>query len=252
MPASGWLLGPLVFRGSGPALGQSAPADSDDPPFGHISSIITSVSRMWLSVDVLYALSSTGPRHISCQPWCMNEQLAVLQLVVSRLEALNITYMITGSVALAAYATPRMTRDIDVVIDCNVDQAVALARAFQADSYASVDAAREAAVARGMFSVIHDESLLKIDFIVRPSDEFNEGRFARRLRIDLGEFAAFFSSPEDLILAKLRWRRDTGSLQQARDVQSPLASGLALDWDYLRTWSARLGVVDDLEQARQA
>jgi hypothetical protein len=181
----------------------------------------------------------------------MNEQLAVLQLVVSRLEALNISYMITGSIALAAYATPRMTRDIDIVIDCDVNQAVALAKAFEVDSYTSVDAARDAASSRGMFNIIHDESLLKVDFIVRPADEFNRERFERRRRIDLGDFAAFFSSPEDLILAKLLWRRDTGSVQQARDVQTLLASGHGLDWSYLQLWSARLNLAEDLEQLRK-
>jgi hypothetical protein len=84
----------------------------------------------------------------------MNEPLAVLQLVVSRLETLDIRYMITGSIALAAYAAPRMTRDIHIVIDCDVNQAVALAKAFEVDSYASVDAAREAASSRGMFNII--------------------------------------------------------------------------------------------------
>ena len=74
----------------------------------------------------------------------MSEEFEVLSLAVSRLETAGIEYMITDSFALAAYATPRMTRDIDVVIDCSPDQAAQLAESFQVDSYASVVAAREA------------------------------------------------------------------------------------------------------------
>lgn len=46
----------------------------------------------------------------------MDEQLEFVRLVVSRLEAAGIPYMLTGSIALAVYATPRLTRDVDVVI----------------------------------------------------------------------------------------------------------------------------------------
>lgn len=37
--------------------------------------------------------------------------------VVAKLEALGLRYYITGSWALAMYAEPRMTRDIDIVLD---------------------------------------------------------------------------------------------------------------------------------------
>ena len=47
----------------------------------------------------------------------MIEQFKVLKDVVSRLESAGIPYMITGSLALNHYAQPRMTRDIDLVVD---------------------------------------------------------------------------------------------------------------------------------------
>jgi hypothetical protein len=180
----------------------------------------------------------------------MNEQLAVLELAVSRLEAAGISYLITGSIALAVYATPRMTRDIDIVIDCNADQAAALASAFESIGYASPEAAREAVENEGMFNVIHNESLLKIDFIIRKNNTFDASRFARRRAVDLGGFTASVSSPEDLILAKLRWRRDTGSSRQRDDVVMILKSGTNLDWDYLIEWSRRLDVSDELQRLR--
>lgn len=38
-------------------------------------------------------------------------------MVVERLEAAGIEYMLTGSVAMAWYAQPRQTRDIDIVVE---------------------------------------------------------------------------------------------------------------------------------------
>lgn len=180
----------------------------------------------------------------------MNEQLAVLELAVSRLEAAGIPYLVTGSIALAVYATPRMTRDIDIVIDCNPDQAAALALAFENDGYASPEAAREAAESEGMFNVIHNESLFKLDFIMRRNDAFNAARFSRRRMVDLGGFTAAVSSPEDLILAKLLWSRDTRSGRQHDDVETILRSVTDLDWRYLTEWSQRLEVWGDLQRLR--
>jgi hypothetical protein len=182
----------------------------------------------------------------------MNEQLAVLELAVSRLQAAGIPYLVTGSIALAVYATPRMTRDIDIVIDCNPDEAAALASAFESDSYASPEAARTAAENEGMFNVIHTESLLKVDFIMRKNDAFNAARFSRRRTVDLGGFSVSVSSPEDLILSKLRWSRDTGSRRQHDDVQMLLTSVADLDWSYLASWAQRLEVADVLQRLRSA
>ena len=50
----------------------------------------------------------------------MDEQLEFLKSIVSRLESAGIPYMLTGSKAMAIYAAPRMTRDLDLVIECGL------------------------------------------------------------------------------------------------------------------------------------
>ncbi len=45
----------------------------------------------------------------------MSEEISVLLEVAGILDAAGIDYMLTGSVAMNFYATPRMTRDIDLV-----------------------------------------------------------------------------------------------------------------------------------------
>jgi len=47
----------------------------------------------------------------------MPEELEILKEVCRRLETSKIPYMITGSTASNFYAVPRMTRDIDIVIE---------------------------------------------------------------------------------------------------------------------------------------
>jgi hypothetical protein len=131
-------------------------------------------------------------------------------------------------------------------------EARGLAAGSGSDSYASPEAAREAAESEGMFSVIHNESLLKVDFIIPKNDAFNAARFSRRRAIDFGGFTVSVSSPEDLILAKLLWSRGTRSSRQHADVETILRSVTDLDWLYLPEWSQRLEVWGELQRLRSS
>ena len=53
-------------------------------------------------------------------PASMSEELEVLRIVAERLRGAGIGYMVTGSVAMNHYAVPRMTRDIDLVVELSV------------------------------------------------------------------------------------------------------------------------------------
>lgn len=47
----------------------------------------------------------------------MSDELDVLKSVTAQLEGAGIAYMVTGSMAANFYTVPRMTRDIDLVIE---------------------------------------------------------------------------------------------------------------------------------------
>jgi hypothetical protein len=49
----------------------------------------------------------------------VTEELDVLTVVTERLESAGVPYMVTGSIAGNYYAVPRMTRDIDIVIEAS-------------------------------------------------------------------------------------------------------------------------------------
>jgi hypothetical protein len=63
----------------------------------------------------------------------MTEELKVLKILTGRLEAAGIAYMVTGSMAMNYYAVPRMTRDIDVVVDLSAGDADRLCELFEPD-----------------------------------------------------------------------------------------------------------------------
>lgn len=181
----------------------------------------------------------------------MDEQSAFLRLVIDRLEAVGIPYMLTGSLALALYAAPRMTRDVDVVIDCDGAAADKLVAAFTADSYINPESVHTAVRLRGMFNAIHEPTVSKVDFIVRKDDEYRRTEFSRRRQISVSDGPAWVVAPEDLVLSKLLWAREGDSERQRRDAASVLRIHAGLDWTYLRAWAERLGLMTELERAGQ-
>lgn len=113
-------------------------------------------------------------------------ELEVLALTASRLDALGLAYMLTGSFALAYYATPRMTRDIDLVLEIEAGSVDALADSLSPDFYIDADSARQAIAHERLFNLMHYGSGLKIDLIVRKSSTYRRLEFDRRQRVLMG------------------------------------------------------------------
>ena len=76
-------------------------------------------------------------------------EVDVLKLVCSKLEKAEIPYMLTGSFASNFYVTPRMTRDIDIVIEISKFDTQKLCTLFQNDFYIDQDAILDAIERQG-------------------------------------------------------------------------------------------------------
>jgi predicted nucleotidyltransferase len=180
----------------------------------------------------------------------MDEQLEFLRLLAQRLDSAGIPYMLTGSPAMAVYAQPRMTRDIDLVIECRTEDAENLVRLLEPDCYLDAEAVRRAVELRSMFHAIHRELIIKADFIVKKAEPYRVLEFERRRRLDVDGLAVWVVSIEDLILSKLSWAKGSHSPQQQSDVQALLRSSQTVDFEYLNQWSGALGVHATLQSLR--
>ena len=179
----------------------------------------------------------------------MAGELDVLRMVGERLDRTGIPYMLTGSFAMAYYATPRMTRDLDLVVALQGTDVANVVSAFSSDFYVDALAVREAVRTAGLFNLMHLESGIKVDLIVRKPAEFRQVEFARRTRVAFAGAETWIASREDLILSKLVWARETDSELQRRDVRALLDG--PLDLGYLEKWAGVLGVHTLLDALRQ-
>src|ERR687891_933596 len=75
-----------------------------------------------------------------------------------------------------------------------------------------------------MFNLIQNEYVVKIDFIVRKDSPYRLREFARRKRVVVDDRNLYLVAPEDLILSKLEWAKDSRSEMQLSDVRHLLKS----------------------------
>ena len=172
----------------------------------------------------------------------MAEEIDLLKLVCQRLEGAGIAYMLTGSLAANFYAVPRMTRDIDIVIEINRFEINKFCQRFEKDFYLTRTSVLEAVEREGMFNIIHNHSVFKIDFIIRKDSFYRDTEFRRRNRIELDGTQIWIVSPEDLIISKLFWAKDSLSDLQLRDIKNLRASIKTLDEKYIGSWVQKLGL----------
>ncbi|HMH54247.1 MAG TPA: hypothetical protein VK548_28695 [Candidatus Acidoferrum sp.] len=172
----------------------------------------------------------------------MSEELEVLKIVAERLRGAGIAYMVTGSVAMNHYAVPRMTRDIDLVVELSAPDVDRVCRLFEDDFYVDHQAVHHAVEIPAAFNMIHTALVVKVDIVVRKETEYRRTEFARRRRLTVEGQELFVVAPEDLILSKLEWARESRSAVQLADVRNLAESVTDLDRQYLAQWMERLGL----------
>ena len=169
----------------------------------------------------------------------MNE-IDVVRDISRKFEQAGIAYMLTGSMAMNYYAQPRMTRDIDVVVALQPKDVETVMSVFSPEYYVAREAVSESIAHASIFNLIHQDSVIKVDCIVRKPTEYRLREFERRKQIKILDFTTFIVSKEDLILSKLFWAKDSHSEMQLRDVKNLLATGY--EAAYLKRWTRELGL----------
>jgi hypothetical protein len=178
----------------------------------------------------------------------MTSQDDFLKKLIKSLTDCSIPYMISGSLGSSYHGRPRATKDIDIVIAPTEEQLLEFVKSLGKDFYVSLEAVRDAFDNNSMFNIIDSLSGWKADFILRKARAFSRQEFERKSIAEIGGIDVWITSPEDIILSKLEWAKNSHSEQQFGD-----ALGVAviqrdrLDVNYLRKWAEELRVEDSLE-----
>ena len=181
----------------------------------------------------------------------------LIELFVLPLERLGLRYMVTGAVAAMSYGEPRLTNDVDVVVELSRKDVPRLAAAFAAsgDLYVPpVEAIAEAVAtgAGGSFNLVHPGRALKGDFFV-AGDALAAWGLEHRRREPMGETAVWVAPPEYVVVRKLEYYRAGRSEKHLDDIRSMLAYGAdQLDLPVIAAQVERLGLKAEWEAAQRA
>lgn len=179
----------------------------------------------------------------------MTSQEDFLGKLINKLNELSIPYMLSGSVSSSLHGHPRATEDVDIVIAPAEEQLMNFVESLGPDYYVSFEAVRDAFAQSSMFNVIDNKYGWKADFIIRKERPFSLREFERKSLSKVKDMDVWITSPEDTILCKLEWAKDSRSEQQFRD-----ALGVAvvqwenLDRNYLHKWAKELQVENSFQQ----
>jgi hypothetical protein len=186
-------------------------------------------------------------------------QQELLKRVIQALDQVGIQYMITGSVVSSLQGEPRSTHDIDIIIAIQESKVRELVEVFPtSDFYLDENRFLEAIKKQSMVNLIDLKEGDKVDFWILTDEPFDRSRFSRRHIEEFTGTEMQVSSPEDTILAKLRWAKLSGvSEKQFTDALRVYEVQYGnLDIAYLEHWASKLDVgslwkrlIDDAETA---
>lgn len=186
----------------------------------------------------------------------MPEDRELFLIFIRPLNRLGVTYMVTGSTASMAYGIPRVTLDIDMVLELTATQAGLLSAAFPAEAFycpprevLGVEVERPA---RGRFNVIHMETGFKADFYLAGDDSLHRWGMAHRRRVEMFGEPVMLAPPEYVIVRKIEYYREGGSEKHLRDIRGMLdVSGDIIDHPELESIIRQRGLHDTWSRAQE-
>jgi len=166
------------------------------------------------------------------------QEINLFQLFTNPLNTMGVKYMVTGAVANIVYGEPRLTHDIDLVLEIEAEDVEKIAKNFPLDQFycppIEVIVIESKRRMRGHFNIIHHKTGFKADIYIAGDDPLHAWALQNKRRISI-EGKNFWIAPiEYVILRKLEYYREGGSEKHLQDIAGMIeASGDQIDWPFL-------------------
>lgn len=165
----------------------------------------------------------------------------------------RINYFVTGSLAVAFYGRERSSHDFDFKLSISPKNASLLLSSLKklSSEYSyDQDSIFNAIKTKSQANILYLPENLKIDLWFNNDNAFDKERFKRKIAQIVSGQNIYFASPEDMILIKLSWFKQSGSDRHLTDAASIWQTQKNLDQKYLSAWAKKLIVVKLLKQLK--
>lgn len=179
----------------------------------------------------------------------------LFKIFTVRLDKIGIRYMVTGAVAAIIYGEPRLTHDIDLVIELKMEEVKKIQEAFPLEEfYCPPEEAIKLEIkrpSRGHFNIIHRETGFKADCYLMGDDKLHLWGMSKRKELDIEGEPVWVASPEYVIVRKLEYFREGRSEKHLKDIASILAvSPDQIDFDQLQEKINAYGLEKEWTEAK--
>lgn len=162
--------------------------------------------------------------------------------------------MVTGGLAAIIYGEPRLTNDVDVVLQLSPADAERLAAAFPTARYyvppLETIRSEAARASHGHFNLVDLETALRADVYCLGEDPLGTWAMARRRAVPVGDITVWVAPLEYVIVLKLRYYREAGAERHLRDIATMRRiSEELIDQQALDDWIRRLGLASEWRKA---
>ena len=147
---------------------------------------------------------------------------SLVDTFVSRLEKLEISYVVTGAVASIIYGEPRLTNDVDLIIMMKTEDIERFVQAFPSAEFycppVEVLKIEIRRLHRGHFNLIYHDTGTKADIYLAGEDELHRWALSKRRDMVVEGERVRVAPPEYVIVRKLEYYREGGSEKHLRDI----------------------------------
>jgi hypothetical protein len=169
--------------------------------------------------------------------------------VLDVLNRLGVPHLLVGSFSVNLYAIPRMTKDVDFVLEIGPVSVQAIAAALGPGYALDPPITFETVTTTTRYRMVHRETDFALEFFKLSSDPHDRERFRRRVRHNLAGPHVDVPTPEDVVINKLRWSKGGHRRKDVEDVENVLAvQAGALDLAYIRQWADQHGTRELFER----
>lgn len=173
-------------------------------------------------------------------------------LFTEKLNKAGIPYAITGSVASIIYGEPRMTHDIDIVIEVAADWAEEFLNSFPISEFyippTEVLKTEIKRSSRGHCNIIHLETGFKADIYFPGTNQFQKWAIANARSFDFNDSHILVAPPEYVIVKKLEFYKEGLEQKHIKDIKAILINSKEImDFTLLEKYIIRFGLRDAWE-----
>jgi hypothetical protein len=150
----------------------------------------------------------------------------LLKIFIEPIDDLKIPYIVTGAVASIIYGEPRLTHDIDLVLELKKKDVERLLSKFPSDLFYTpppeVITTEITRSKRGHFNIIHHETGFRADIYLVGNDSFQKWAIDNYKSMTIGNKSYRIAPAEYVIILKLEYYREGQSDKHLRDIRAIL------------------------------